>query len=109
MNTFRAAALLGLWSCVSNVALNLKEFTMSVATTIGSSIGKSAAYAKHGTVMTANHSGSFVRDTLSAVSESYRAKDAELAQRRAEYAALRAEAYATIAPPPVVRQRKVTA
>ena len=56
---------------------------------IGTAAGKSGAYAKHAVLAGASHAGAFGAHTVAATRESYAAKDAELAERRAELNAAR--------------------
>lgn len=56
---------------------------------IGSAAGKTGAYAKHAVLAGASHAGAFGAHTVAAARESYAAKDAELAVRRAELNAAR--------------------
>ena len=81
---------------------------MSIANTIGSSIGSSAAYAKHGVLMTGIGGSAFVVDTIDAVRAQYAAKDAELSARREAAKAARA-AVAVEVPMPKRQRRIVTA
>lgn len=76
---------------------------MSIATTLGSATGNTAAYAKHTVLASGLHSSNFVDAYLDATRTQYAAKDAELAARRAELRAAR-EAVAEIAVP--VRRRQ---
>lgn len=71
---------------------------MTIATTIGSAIGTSGAYVKHAALRTATGSGSFVADVYASAVAGYAAKDAELAERRAEIAAAREAGPALVAP-----------
>lgn len=79
---------------------------MTIATTIGGAIGTTGAYAKHAALRTVSGSGSFAADVWNATTTSYAAKDAELAERRAEIAAARQGAAAVLTPP-VRKQRKL--
>lgn len=81
---------------------------MSIASTIGTGIGNTGAYAKHAALRTATGSGSFVAEIYTSTLDAYAAKDAELAERRAQIAAARAAGPA-LAAPKVVRQRKIAA
>jgi len=78
---------------------------MSVAKSIGSSIGASAAYAKHSALSVASGSGVFVADVFVGMAQGYAAKDAELAERRAIAAAERRSVALPV--PNVQRQKKV--
>ena len=55
---------------------------MTIATTLGNATGTSAAYAKHGVLMTGIGGVVAVQEYIVATRESYAAKDAELAARR---------------------------
>ena len=55
---------------------------MTIGTTIGSSIGKSAAYIGHATIRSAQMTGQFGPDVVSGTKEGYTSKAAELAARR---------------------------
>ena len=55
---------------------------MSIGNTIGSSIGKSAAYIGHATIRSAQMTGQFGADVVSGTKEGYTSKAAELAARR---------------------------
>ena len=55
---------------------------MTIATTLGNVTGTSAAYAKHGVLMTGIGGVAAVQEYIVATRESYAAKDAELAARR---------------------------
>lgn len=64
-------------------------------TTIGSAIGKGAAYAVHGVALSAQATGRFGDDVVAGISAAYTAKAAELkARREAAIAAHRAQAQA---------------
>lgn len=64
-------------------------------TTIGSAIGKGAAYAVHGVALSAQATGRFGADVVAGGSAAYTAKAAELkARREAAIAAHRARAQA---------------
>ena len=56
---------------------------MTIATTLGTATGNTAAYAKHATLMTGIGGVNFVTEYIAATHAAYVAKDAELAQRRA--------------------------
>ena len=55
---------------------------MSIGNTIGSSIGKSAAYIGHATIRSAQMTGQFGADLVDGTKEGYTSKAAELAARR---------------------------
>ena len=74
---------------------------MSIAKTLGSATGTSAAYAKHGVVATGIGGKSFVADFVAEAKAAYIAKDAELAARREE---MRAIAATSGAVPKLTRQ-----
>ena len=57
---------------------------MSIANFVGSSIGNSAAYAKHGVLATGIGGIGFVKEAAQAAAVAYATKDAELAERREE-------------------------
>lgn len=79
---------------------------MSIAKTLGSATGTSAAYAKHSVVATGIGGKGFVADFVAETKAAYLAKDAELAARRAE---MRAIAASSGAVPKLTRQRKLAA
>ena len=56
---------------------------MTIATTLGTATGNTAAYAKHATLMTGIGGVNFVTEYIAATHAAYVAKDAELARRRA--------------------------
>ena len=58
---------------------------MTIATTLGNATGTSAAYAKHGVLMTGIGGVAAVQEYIVATRESYARKDAELAARREEF------------------------
>lgn len=58
---------------------------MTIATTLGNATGTSAAYAKHGVLMTGIGGIAAVQEYIVATRESYALKDAELAARREEF------------------------
>ena len=58
---------------------------MTIATTLGNATGTSAAYAKHGVLMTGIGGVAAVQEYIVATRESYALKDAELAARREEF------------------------
>ena len=55
---------------------------MTIATTLGTATGNTAAYAKHATLMTGIGGINFVTEYIAATHAAYVAKDAELARRR---------------------------
>ena len=55
---------------------------MSIGNTIGSSIGKSAAYIGHATIRSAQMTGRFGADLVEGTKDGYTSKAAELAARR---------------------------
>ncbi len=57
---------------------------MSIANFVGSSIGNSAAYAKHGVLATGIGGVGFVKEVAQSAALAYATKDAELAARRDE-------------------------
>ena len=61
----------------------------TIANTIGSLIGKGAAYGVHGTVRLAVGTGRFGADVVAGASTGYTSKAAELAAARARLAAAR--------------------
>lgn len=79
---------------------------MSIAKTLGSATGTSAAYAKHGVVATGIGGKGFVADFVAETKAAYLAKDTELAARREE---MRAIAATSGAVPKLTRQRKLAA
>lgn len=79
---------------------------MSIAKTLGSATGTSAAYVKHGVVATGIGSKGFVAEYIAETKAAYIAKDAELLARREE---MRAIAAASGAVPVMKRQRKLAA
>lgn len=79
---------------------------MSIAKTLGSATGASAAYAKHGVLATGIGGKGFVVDYIAETRAAYKRKDAELAARRAE---MRAIAASSGAVPVMKRQRKLAA
>ena len=58
---------------------------MTIATTLGNVTGTSAAYAKHGVLMTGIGGVAAVQEYIVATRESYALKDAQLAARREEF------------------------
>ena len=56
---------------------------MTIASTLGTATGNTAAYAKHATLMTGIGGVNFVTEYVAATKAAYVAKDAELAHRRA--------------------------
>lgn len=79
---------------------------MSIAKTLGSATGTSAAYAKHGVVASGISGKSFIADFVAETKAAYIRKDAELAERRAE---MRAIAASSDAVPKLTRQHKLAA
>lgn len=79
---------------------------MSIAKTLGSATGTSAAYAKHGVIATGIGGKGFIADYIAETKAAYLAKDAELAARREE---MRAIAASSGAVPKLTRQRKLAA
>ena len=57
---------------------------MTIATTIGSTIGNTAAYSKHYVLATGITGKGFVSEVVSSAVTAYALKDAELAERREE-------------------------
>ena len=57
---------------------------MSIANFVGSTIGNSAAYAKHGVLATGIGGVGFVKEVAQSAALAYAVKDAELAARRDE-------------------------
>jgi hypothetical protein len=55
---------------------------MTIGTTIGSSIGKSAAYIGHAAIRSAQYTGQFGADVVDGTRDGYTSKAAELAARR---------------------------
>ena len=56
---------------------------MTIASTLGTATGNTAAYAKHATLMTGIGGVNFVTEYIAATHAAYVAKDEELARRRA--------------------------
>ena len=56
---------------------------MTIATTLGTATGNTAAYAKHSVMMTGIGGSAFVAEYIASTKTAYAAKDAELAARRA--------------------------
>ena len=79
---------------------------MSIAKTLGGATGTSIAYTKHATLATGIGGKGFVADFVAETKAAYLAKDAELAERRAE---MRAIAATSGAVPVMKRQRKLAA
>lgn len=79
---------------------------MSIAKTLGSATGNSAAYTKHAVVATGIGGKGFIAEYIAETKAAYLAKDAELAARREE---MRAIAAASGAVPVMKRQRKLAA
>jgi len=63
--------------------------TSTIGKTIGSAIGKGAAYTAHGAIRAAQGTGRFGQDVLAGATEGYTEKAAELAQARLAIAAQR--------------------
>ena len=57
---------------------------MTIATTIGSTIGNTAAYSKHYVLATGINGKGFVSEVVNSAVTAYALKDAELAERREE-------------------------
>ena len=57
---------------------------MTIATTIGSTIGNTAAYSKHYVLATGINGRGFIGEVVNSTVTAYALKDAELAQRREE-------------------------
>ena len=79
---------------------------MSIAKTLGSATGTSAAYAKHGVIATGIGGKGFIADYIAETKAAYIRKDAELLARREEMRAIAASAGAV---PVMKRQRKLAA
>lgn len=79
---------------------------MSVAKTLASATGTSAAYAKHAVVSTGIGGKGFIAEYLAETKAAYVRKDAELLARREE---MRAIATSSGAVPKLTRQRKLAA
>ena len=79
---------------------------MSVAKTLASATGTSAAYAKHAVVSTGIGGKGFVAEYIAETKAAYIRKDAELLERREE---MRAIAATSGAVPKLTRQRKLAA
>ena len=79
---------------------------MSVAKTLASATGTSAAYAKHATLATGIGGKGFIADYIAETKAAYARKDAELLARREE---MRAIAASSGAVPKLTRQRKLAA
>lgn len=79
---------------------------MSIAKTLGSATGNSAAYTKHAVVATGIGGKGFIADYIAETRAAYIRKDAELAARREE---MRAIAASSGAVPKLTRQRKLAA
>ena len=79
---------------------------MSVAKTLASATGTSAAYAKHGVIATGIGGKGCVADFVAETKAAYIRKDAELLARREE---MRAIAASSGAVPKLTRQRKLAA
>ena len=81
---------------------------MSIAKTLATATGTTAAYAKHGVVATGIGAGGFVAEYLAETKAAYIAKDAELAARRDEMRAVAATRTTALPAPKVTRARKLT-
>ena len=57
---------------------------MTIATTIGSTLGNTAAYSKHYVLATGINGTSFISEVVNSAVTAYALKDAELAARREE-------------------------
>ena len=79
---------------------------MSIAKTLGSATGTSAAYTKHGVLATGIGGKGFIAEYIAETKAAYIAKDAELLARREE---MRAIAATSGAVPVMKRQRKLAA
>ena len=79
---------------------------MSIAKTLGSATGTSAAYTKHAVIATGIGGKGFVADYIAETKAAYIRKDAELLARREE---MRAIAASSGAVPKLTRQRKLAA
>lgn len=79
---------------------------MSIAKTLGSATGTSAAYTKHAVVATGIGGKGFIAEYIAETKAAYIAKDAELLARREE---MRAIAASSGAVPVMKRQRKLAA
>ena len=79
---------------------------MTIAKTLASATGNSAAYAKHAVVATGIGGKGFIAEYIAETKAAYARKDAELAARREE---MRAIAASSGAVPKLTRQRKLAA
>lgn len=79
---------------------------MSIAKTLGSATGNSAAYTKHAVVATGIGGKGFIAEYIAETKAAYIRKDAELLARREE---MRAIAASNGAVPKLTRQRKLAA
>lgn len=81
----------------------------SLGSFVGSSAGKTGAFAKHAVLATAGHAGMFGATALDSARASYALKDQELAVRRAELNAARQlrGAVKLPTPPAPAKQRKL--
>ena len=79
---------------------------MSIAKTLGGATGTSIAYTKHSVLATGIGGRGFITEYLTESKAAYLAKDAELAERRAE---MRSIAATSGAVPKLTRQRKLAA
>lgn len=79
---------------------------MSIAKTLGSATGNSAAYTKHAVVATGIGGKGFIAEYIAETRAAYIRKDAELLARREEMRAIAADAGAV---PVMKRQRKLAA
>lgn len=82
---------------------------MSIAKTLASATGTTAAYAKHGVIATGIGGAGFVAEYIAETKAAYIAKDTELAARREEMRAVAAQRTAALVMPQVKRQRKLAA
>lgn len=82
---------------------------MTIAKTLASATGNTAAYAKHGVIATGIGGAGFVAEYLAETKAAYLAKDAELAARRDEMRAIAAQRTTALTMPAVKRQRKLAA
>ena len=80
---------------------------MSIAKTLGSVTGSSAAYVKHGVLATGIGATGFVADYIAETKAGYAAKNAELLARRDEMRAIAAARTEAVVIPAVKRQRKL--
>lgn len=80
---------------------------MSISSTLGTGIGNTGAYGKHVALSAGRNGQGFIASLVVSTREAYAAKDAQLAERRAQVAAARAAVIAGTPAPKVVRQRKM--